>query len=271
MKSGTVISYSKKKQSDKWIDNQIFGFIYDNKTGFYKIRNVATGLDLDVERIGTADDSTVGVHSTNSGCNQLWKISETKGEYSIISACSDKYLSVSKTKKSNSRPQIVISSEKTSWKLDEFKDERLKEDRDYQIILEDESKAIDISGGVDKNTKRGEAVVYKKKDSDTDNQTFRVKYFYSSGYYAIYNPVSNLYLDVAGMGEADDSKIILHPYNGGCNQLWTIEKDANGSYTISSACSSKGIVVSTEKYGSCPRITIYNKSKKIQKWMFEEL
>ena len=151
----------------------------------------------------------------------------------------------------------------------EQSDSNLRENVNYQITTSDGARAIDVSGGIFEGISRGELVVFRKKDEDVDNQTYQIKYDDEKDAYLIFNPKTNLYLDVAGAKELDNTEIILFRYNGGCNQYWRIEKDGD-AYVISSLCSDKYLVESEIYYGSAKRIVISTSSRN-QRWVFNEV
>ena len=76
-------------------------------------------------------------------------------------------------------------------------------------------------------------------------------------FYYIYNPFSRLYLDVENGNYLDGTRVILWPYNGGCNQKWNIDEIGDGSFKLTSACSKKVMDLSGGSIINSTPIIIY--------------
>ncbi len=264
--NGEIGIWTKKAPTDETIDNQVFNIKYDNKTGYYSIINTYTGLSLDVYNKETNDNTKIIAWPQNNGCNQKWLIEKNSdSSYTILSACSQKAISLKNNTMKQLQPAVIFSNQNQKsqkWKFIAVKKEESSiKNGNYQIISKMSDKlTLDIEGGVSPTTKSGNAIIFNKKTSNMDNQIFTIKKDNSSEYYYIYNPTSNLYLDVYEKGTKDETKVIFWPYNGGCNQKWKIEKTNNGYYEIISACSDKRLDVFGANPAPLTKIIIFRKN-----------
>lgn len=263
-KSGKLVTFMKKRLSDASIDNQLFRISYDKSTGYYKIANVLSGVALDVANSKMNDGASVIVWEGNNGCNQRWKLRKEGGGYKILSACSQKALTVENN-------EIIIRSDGNSddqlWALEGYV-ESFRENKDYQMVSSN-GKVADIYGGIVSNMTIGDLVIYTKKTSDKNNQIFRLEYDSPTDSYLIYNPTTRLYLDVRGASSADGADVILFSKNGNCNQRWKVERKPNNKYLIASMCSGKYLSVSMNKLNGNYRLGIYGlNSGMSQEWTF---
>ena len=265
--SGEITVWDKKGIYDD-TTNQVFSVKYDAETGYYKILNYLSGMALDVKGRGTSDGTPVIMWSQNAGCNQNWKITKTESGHEIASACSDKALDVA-------GEQIVINTPSgaasQNWTFEPIVARETFEG-DYIILANgDNNLSLDISGGVNENTKSGAAIIYGKKEVGSLNQTFRIRKDEDSDYYYIYNPTANLYLDVANGSTADSAGVIFWPYNGGCNQKWAINK-VDTYYLITSSCTKKALDVKDGAVRSLSGIIMYRNHGNInQQWVIEAI
>ena len=111
-------------------------------------------------------------------------------------------------------------------------------DGSYQITSKADSvMALDVQGGVYEGMSSGNIIPFykKSKSSSIENQTFEVRYEYSTGFYRIYNQFTGLYL------EASDDGVVIAEKSNGCSQKWLLERDNQGYYKILSVCDNKMI------------------------------
>ncbi len=276
MESGEINLWNKKSPNGT-IANQLFDVEYDSETGFYKIKNHSTGLLLDVYNGNVENGTKVIVWRENGGCNQRWMIKKIEGDYEIVSACTGKALDVPKNNAVVGQSLIIYNrqgSKNQKWNFEPISEEKVDlEKNTYTIaVSEDRNMVLDVSGGVNKNLKYGELIMYKKKIMNNANQTFKFKKSGIDSGYFIYNPESNLYLDVYNGGVDNGSRVILWQYNGGCNQRWYLERTMDGYYQITSACSKKVLDVDSGRIDSLAPVIIYgNHSGSNQKWLFTEI
>ncbi len=272
--SGEMDIWKKKKYSDDW-SNQIFDVAYDKNTGYYSIKNHLSGLILDVYNGETTNGTNVIGWTRNAGCNQRWMIKKADAGFTILSACSGKALDI-KTKVAAMGQSVIIyeadGSSSQKWNFDDAV--YAPEDYSGEYVLAsaaNQKMVLDIKGGVAKNAKTGDAIVFPRKTAGNSNQIFRIEKDPESDYYYIYNPESGLYLDVYGGYEDDGTRIIFWPYNGACNQKWRIESDNYGAHTIVSACSNKSLdIYGGNLYGGAPVILFPKHGKDNQKWLLFE-
>ena len=265
--SGEITLWDKKGIYDD-TTNQVFAIKYDKATGYYKILNNLSRIALDVKDGKNTIGTPVIVWSQNSGCNQNWIIKEVENGYSILSACSKMALTVS-------GEQIVIDANNKTidqkWTFEKVTAKEILKG-DYKIIPNGNTKlSLDISGGVSENTNMGEAIIYNFKTGDDLNQTFTIKKDEDSDFYYIYNPTTNLYLDVADNSINDNAKVIFWPLNDGCNQKWAINK-INNFYLITSSCTKKALDVRDGLIKNMSDIIMYRNHGGInQQWIIKKI
>ncbi len=137
-------------------------------------------------------------------------------------------------------------------------------DGSYQITSKDNSViALDVQGGVYEGMSSGNIIPFYKKsfNSTIENQTFEVRYEYSTGFYRIYNQFTGLYLEV------NDDKVVITEKSNGCNQKWLLERDNQGFYKIMSACDNRMVNLGTEDNVS----VVSANNSNIGKWKFFEI
>ena len=261
--SGEIILWPKRVKN-KYEENQKFEIKYNSETGYYTIINPFSGLSLDVYNNDVADGTKIIAWKINSGCNQQWMLRNSEDGYEIISMCTGKALDVPNSNAVSGQDVILYKRQRSKnqkWIFEEVVDEEksfIEEDRDFIISTSKNSEMVlDISGGVNKNMIFGKTIIYGKKRQNNSNQIFRFKKDESTGFYYIYNPFSRLYLDVENGNYLDGTRVILWPYNGGCNQKWNIDEIGDGSFKLTSACSKKVMDLSGGSIINSTPIIIY--------------
>ncbi|MBR3263670.1 RICIN domain-containing protein [Candidatus Saccharibacteria bacterium] len=263
MTFGYVVSFNNKDQI-----NQVFNIEYNTDKRVFRIMNPATRLFL------TAG-SKVSVQRENNTCEQDWIFVSEGENYRMYSACNRAPVSVSGEKVGScyaigtglGKQTIIGLKEVTTGGINVDTDidivegdEEIIEDIDYQIMVADKEKTIDISGGVTSEMQSGNLVIFAARKINNDNQIFRFRYDEDKAAYYIYNPTSELYLDVVRSGRENGTRVIGFHYNGGyCNQLWEVDK-VEGGYIIKSSCSGKVLSGSDIKIGSAMSVAIYDYS-----------
>ena len=117
-------------------------------------------------------------------------------------------------------------------------------DGSYQIFsTEYNHEALDVSGGVTEKMDEADLILYTKKSIKNlaENQKFEVVFDMQSGYYNIYNKVSELYLTNSF------TKLVLIGKNGTCGQNWNLERLDDGYFYIVSACDGRILTIDSEK------------------------
>lgn len=271
-RSGKIGLWTRKKDLSN-AENQLFDVKYDEGTGFYTIINSVSGLSLDVFNSNSADGTEIIAWPQNSGCNQKWVINKYDDGYEISSACTGKVLDVPHSLAQRGQ-KVTIYKKKDSknqrWSFNVVSEEKYS--GNYNIVAKGDSNLVlDISGGVREGMGSGSAIIYMKKENNNLNQVFKFKRDDESGYYFIYNPYSNLYLDVYGGYMTDETKIIFWPYNGACNQKWKLEPEED-YYYISSSCSDKVIDIRGGNLVNKTDLIIYRRHDSYnQQWFIKEI
>lgn len=250
MTTGALVGYAQKAANDTKIDNQLFEVKFDEAVKAYRITNVLTGMTV------SSGDKMV-TDKNADGCAKQWvTVKQSNENYKIYSKCGGA-VSISNEKLGGSYRLTTSGLANRGWKFVKYYEADLvKAEADYQLTIG--SNAIDISGGIISGMTRGDLISYPAKTTNFNNQTFRFRYDKNSDSYFIYNPTTNLYLDVREARTEDNTMVILYKYNGNCNQRWRVQKGVDG-YLISSACSGKNLTVSgLVKVGSYYSIVISN-------------
>ena len=242
MTSGKLSLYAKR---DKNNDNQQFQIKYDSKNGYYSIVNPVTGLAFDVNSNGTRNSTPVGLWSQHDGCNQDWLFEADKdGFFTIVSRCSSRVLDVT------AAGELIIydshGGNNQKWQLVKIEDEFIKEidGGTYQIVSKAyKDKTLDIYGGVYAGMTSGKLGIYARRDSNIENQKFKITYDAQKKYFSIINPLTGISLDVNGSHTENSTAVGVWSYHGACNQSWDLVKDDEGYFSIFSRCSDKALDV----------------------------
>ncbi|MBQ3441378.1 RICIN domain-containing protein [Candidatus Saccharibacteria bacterium] len=257
--SGKLIAFTK---NSGYTPNQVFRFTYEN--GYYYITNPTSSL-----RIESSDSGAI-LTKPSSSCAQKWTISrDSDGYISIHAQCTNKALTL---KTSAALSPIVLSDSSSSnsqkWYAKPLPADGITSGASYQVAsMLNQSYALDISGGVNSNTKSGKAILFTRRVANIANQTFRFNYDEKTGYYYITNPTSNLRLDVENSSTANEAKVLLWSGHNNCNQKWLIERNSDGSYIFASACSGKALTIYYNKANDLQPIVIFDRNNQSnQKW-----
>lgn len=272
MLSGTISLWT------KWNDkqdrtNQMFEVKYDSETGYYTIYNYISGLALDVNKGSRYDGANIITWQRNNNSNQQWMIRKEGNNYKLLSACSGMALDVPESNFKTGQGLIVFTSinnkKNQQWKFSEVVDRQEDFDGEYLIAsLSNPGMVLDVEGGVNAQTRSGNIIMYGKKYRNNQNQIFKFKKTDEENVYNIYNPESNLYLDVYGGYKNNGTKIILWQQNGACNQKWRVIKNSNGFYSISSMCSKRVLDISNGVANTLAPVIIFdNHSGFNQQWI----
>ena len=247
MTMGRIVTYEAKQDGDETIGNQKFSLEFDKNTQNYVIKNKKSGLVL-LEKEGR-----LIVGASNNDCSSRWVFYRVSDEYyKIFSACGKV---VGEFDVETSIPAELSTRIAGGIKLKiKGLDRSIDGNASYKIMKDDA--VVDIYGGIIPDMVVGSLIKYRNKSDGYDNQIFKFKYNVETDSYYIYNPATNMYVDVAEEKNDDDSEVIVFRFNGNCNQQWLIEKKEKG-YLITSVCSRKNLNFSANnKKDEYPKLVI---------------
>ena len=219
-------------------DNQKFKFVYDEKTGYYRIISMVNDkLSLDTSKGKVGEN--VQLYSNNNACSQQWILVPASDKYFYIaSACTRNVLDIfgnSANNGANIGIWTLVGGLNQKWSITSSEPSKKSTMMDGKYVITskiNDNLAIDIFGG---STNVG-ANVGVWTTHKGPNQQFKVTYDSKSGYYTIYNEAAKQNLDIAGAIATDSTNLQIWSTNSSCAQKWDITEISNGYYRIASAC-----------------------------------
>ncbi len=210
-----------------------FQLTYDKTSGYYTIESTNSGKVLDVQNGGMTDGTNVWQHSKNGTDAQKWKIQKNEDEsYSFVSKKNGLYLSAK-----DGNIQVNNGENKSEQKfrlicLDD-KEERTIKDGVYKISSNADNDIVLQTRGASKEN--GAMIETGKWISGTSNtqRKFKVTYNEDDGYYTIESISSGKVFDAQNGGMTNGTKIWQYSGNYTDAQRWKIEKNSDGSYSLS--------------------------------------
>ncbi|MGN0449249.1 MAG: RICIN domain-containing protein [Ruminococcus sp.] len=234
--------------------------------GSYILTNDQANMSLDVENNERNPGTSVLIWRNHGETNQRWKIyRNSNGTYSFATMLSldmsiinvGGSLQIDYYSKNNSDMQFYLVPVWASV-VDETTTYRLQS-------VANNSLYFDIYNNISPNDTYGLLSTYRKKDGESNNQTFKFL-LDKTGYYRIINTVSNLNITTSDTDFNNLNPITVTQYKNSCGQLWDIKKLDDGSLIFISACSEKVIDLNMDN-GSI--ILFTNHDGENQKWRLE--
>ena len=257
-------------------ENQQFRFVYNKDNGYYEIVNPEMGKSLNVYGGYTRSETNVQLWERDSSCASYWKIERNDdGTYTFLSACSGLAMDVYGGRASNEKNIQVYRNnggdnqkwtlQTTGQKVADISDEKL-----YVIASAgDNNYALDIYGGSAMAKNGSNIQIYQKHGNE--NQQFKFIYNESRKAYEIVYPSKDKSLNAYGGKVTLETNVQLWERDAGCASYWNIFKNANGTYTIQSSCSSMVLDVYGGRILTEKNIQIYkNNFGANQEWVLEE-
>lgn len=257
---------------------------YDS-IGYATITNAASGKVLDVASANTSNGTKIQQYSSNNSRAQKWIIvpSENGSSYTIYSALGENIvLDVANGSTSNGTKIQIYASNGTqaqSWVFDEADasydelDARanaskglLNTDDVYYIETALASnKVVDIASASKNNGANAQIYDFNK----TDAQKYRISYD-ATGYVTFTNVSSGKVLDVANASTVPGANVQQYAANNSRAQKWIVEKNEDGTYSISSALWQKlSLDVSGASAANKANVQVYRTNgSTAQKWNF---
>ena len=242
--------------------------------GYYQITVKKSGKLLDVLNASRDVGTPVQQWQANGNDAQKWTIVEENGTYSLISKCSDLYLSVSNTNASNAT-KITMQRQSNGneqkfyfERIDTVSPRKTLENGEYEIrSVINNNRVLDIDGGSTSNGAR----LQVWEDDDVSQQRFLVEYL-NSGFYKITIKKSGKLLDVLDASLKQGTPVQQWQSNGNYAQEWIIKEEGDGLYSIVSRCSNLYVTLSSNNANNGSKITMQKQSNENnQKFYFEKI
>lgn len=237
--------------------------------GYYVIKNVHSGLVLDVSGGLTSNGTNIQTYSYNGTCAQQWKIHNTPdGYYTLESACAPAMVldMAGGIIGSGTNVQLYIANNSNAQKWSFVLGETIASGTYIVESHENRQFVMDVAGG----SKSSGASTQVYSGNKTIAQKWHLEYHSSGDYYTISNPVSGKVLDVDAGILKSGSKLQMYNSNSTCAQRWKIF-DTRSGYVIMSACAMDQVINPTDNRitnDSKLRLSSYNASVKSQRWEF---
>lgn len=248
-------------------------FVFErDETGYYRLRNMASDLYLDIEGGSINDYAAAQLYERNNTCAQRWAArTNSDGTYTFVNACSGKALDIynALTDTNNNAVQIFTDNGTVAqkWSLETPPEPALAEGEYAIVSALGNSLVADVSNGANQNGTN----VQTYGTNGTISQNFAtVNYDEETGYYVIENPDFDRVLDVSNSGTAAGTNVQIWSYNDEvCAQKWIIVQDETGHYNILSSCSRLALDVANGNTNPKGNIQVYTYNETdSQRWDF---
>ena len=256
-------------------DNQKFTLSYDDKTGYYRVVNVASKRSIDVTGLGNIGGN-LQVTGSNNGCYQKWILIPTNNnQYYFASACTR---NVFDTVGGGSQTGTNVDV----WSLHGGANQRWFvnsdtgtakgpiEDGEYYITSGlGNNLALDIAGA---GTFNGANITIWTLHKGW-NQRFKLITDPATGNYSIYSAGSKKYLDAVGATAWSGNNVWMWSGNSTCAQKWKLSSMGDGYYRIASTCNTN-FSLDVDKVNPTPGTNVHlwaNHNGANQKWKFTKI
>lgn len=241
--------------------------IIKNSDGTYTLKNIATGLVVDVPSGSAYDGAILQQYASNDTNAQKWYLYKNRnGSYSIASVLNHTLVITL-----NANNVLALSPyeelEEQSFSL--IAAQQAISDGEYIISTAlSDNFVIDISGGgIERGTR---AQIYGANGSAA--QIFKFKYDERTGWYEITHVASGRVLDVKNGATTNGTGIQIYDANGSCAQRWQIIGDTENGYEILSACTGKSLDVENGAAYNYAKLQLYDRNgTAAQRWQLSEL
>ena len=233
------------KEEDVWTTNQLWGF-ERQEDGSYYIRNMKSGLYLDVDNEETANGTNIKLWSNSNSTAQKWYIFAVEDGYRLIPKhCYDNNLKLCLDIDQGG------TAEGTNVHLWEYIGAPVDYGRTQKVYIQKVDGHMPIFANIGENitavmisnhgsnenaslvssmgnTPKSNVAITKQNGDFKANQIWRFER-QKDGTYVIYNYANNLVLDDADYGVAHRTNIQVEEYNKSSAQKWYIyECEGNG-------------------------------------------
>jgi len=213
--------------------------------GVYYLKNVNSGLYLDVANGSNTNGANVQQYAYNGSTAQQFKIvSAGNGYYKLLTGCSDYTQAVDVSEASAENSANILTWASGSGANQQFKFKPAK-DGSYAIMTRSSNlaSALDVAGMSKENGANvcqyeywgGTGQMwYLEPVQETEVSLYAV---IKEGVYCLKNVNSGLYLDVADGSSTNGANIQQHSYNGSTAQQFKIVATGDGCYQLLTGCS----------------------------------
>jgi len=249
--------------------NQRFRFIQDTD-GFYSIVSIYSGRALDIYDNRVADGTPIIQFNDHGGLNQRWSlVPQSDGSYVIVSKLNNQFCLDIKGGRATNSSIIVLSRIKNDSLSQRFYINTISPSASngtYTISpLNALNRVLDIKGATQNNAET--AILFSPNGGL--NQCLTFTFQPENGYYYITLGHSAMVLDVYNLGKTPGTAVIQYPKNGGYNQLWDLRKEADGNYSIRSACNGLALDVYGERTDNLAPLIVWTfHGRPNQRWKF---
>lgn len=224
-----------------WQENEFY--LEKGRDGFYTIRHVWSGKNIDVAGASTKAGANVGLWENNGTCAQKWALDDDgQGYYVFRNACSGLVLDVAGgSSAAGANVQVWNSNGTNAQKWALSRNEELMVDKiDFSKSWNIKSRAgtgemlyMDIAGG---HTANGTNLQIWSRNY-TAAQLFKLEKN-SDGSVRIKYPKANKSLDVSGGARYNGANVAIWENNNTCAQKWFVEWSwTHDTYRFLNACS----------------------------------
>lgn len=242
--------------------------IIKNSDGTYSFMNVKSGKYLDVPGAEAVSQRVLQEYDGNGTDAQHWFILDHDGKYEIVSAL-DRSLAVDVTGANTASGATIQLYTRNNTAAQRFTFKQILqeiEDAVYTIANKASNKSVDVSEA----SIESRANVQQYTTNGTVAQEFQVAYDEATGYYTIRNVNSGRVLDVAGgsYSSGNCTNVWQYSSNGTDAQKWAVTKNADGTFTFTSALNGRALDLSNGSRDSGANIWIYDPNgTDAQKWV----
>ena len=255
------------------IDQYVF---VRNQAGYYYIKNVATGRNLDVNGASTNNGTVVQNWDANTTCAQRWIVQKNGNTYRFISACSNKSLDITgggdNIRKNGIKIEIWDSNNSSAQRLTLRKplSNQIDTNKEYAILSKaNQGMAVDIFGATP--IAPGSNVQLFQRHNGA-NQRFKFSYDSNTGQYQITNSFSNTNLDVYEGYKANNSNAEVWSKHTQCAQNWVLSDMGNNSYEVINTCGMKALDIYNGNISNSSNIIVFTPHDGInQQWTIQSL
>ncbi len=206
--------------------------------GVYYLKNVNSGLYLDIANGQSTDGANVQQYTYNGSSAQKFKIvSAGNGYYKLLTGCSDYAQAVDVSGKKTADGTNILTWTSGSGTNQQFKFVAA-DDGSYGILtrITGDASALDVAN---MSTTKG-ANVQQYSYWGGAGQRWYLEPAYADiteGVYNLKNVNSGLYLDIANGQSTDGANVQQYTYNGATAQQFKIVSAGNGYYKLLTGCS----------------------------------
>ncbi len=234
-------------------ESQEFKFIKTEFDGYYHIRSVSSGKNLDVNGHGTTAGVSIILWDQGTEDNQKFAVEAVPGGVIIYSRNRNLPIEPSGSGIIQNTKTLSINQK---WEIIEFGKEYVKKDVSAGAPLvvttipekpvKEEPKVINYvfsSGNLTLTDTNGLNVTESESISQSEMWTLNEV---SEGVYIITNAATGKSIDVNARSLEEGGSIITYSTNSDANQRWILEAEGDGTYLIKSVHSSLYLTISSD-------------------------